>query len=66
METAVVKTQDGKDYNRFGEEVIPCAGCGAPTTMTGTKLCDGCHSAVHFLALPHWVQDNLRRYKAAR
>ncbi len=26
---------------------VPCVYCGVPTTYTGTKHCDPCHSAVY-------------------
>ncbi len=43
METEIVKTENGKDYNKFGEEVITCVICREnKTTMNGTKLCDYC------------------------
>lgn len=43
MDTHIVKVENGKSYNRFGEQVIDCkTGCGRKTTMTGTKLCDFC------------------------
>ena len=43
MDTQVVKEHEGKKYNRYNEQVIPCAICGEGTTMTGTKQCDRCH-----------------------
>jgi len=42
MDVTIVKTENGKDYNCYDEEVIACGLCGAGTTMTGTKRCDRC------------------------
>lgn len=42
METKIVKIENGKNYNKFGEEVVECKSCTSNTTMTGTKLCDKC------------------------
>lgn len=43
MDTEIVKTENGKDYNRFGEEIITCIICNKEkTTMLGTKKCDIC------------------------
>ena len=28
--------------DRFGRETVPCGTCGEPTSMLGTKRCDGC------------------------
>lgn len=45
MDTHIVKNKDGRAYNQYDEEVISCVGCGRPTTMTGTELCDYCFNA---------------------
>lgn len=43
MDTKIVKIEDGKNTNRYGQEVIACENnCGRLTTMTGTGLCDFC------------------------
>lgn len=46
MNTTIVQRKDGKAFNEWGQEVIPCdARCGKLTTMitmTGTGLCDAC------------------------
>ena len=43
MNLFTVKTENGKNYNSDGQQVIKCStGCGELTTMTGTKLCDYC------------------------
>jgi hypothetical protein len=36
-------------FNTFGEEEVPCETCGALTTKTGTKRCDGCWEVEHRL-----------------
>lgn len=33
---------EGRNLDRFGQEIIKCTLCGNPTTMLGTKLCDRC------------------------
>lgn len=43
MDTRIVETKDGKNYNQFGEQVISCAICDEGTTMLGTEHCDRCH-----------------------
>lgn len=45
METQIAFEKDGKNYNKFHEEIIKCKSCGNPTTMLGTKLCDHCWNA---------------------
>ena len=48
MNTNIVKTVDGKDYNRDGEEVIDCrTGCQTKRTMTGTDFCNRCWEDDH-------------------
>ena len=43
MDTNIVRTVAGKDYNRYNQEVITCIICNTnKTTMTGTKKCDRC------------------------
>lgn len=43
MDTDIVASSIGHDYNKFGETVINCRmGCGRKTTMLGTKLCNPC------------------------
>ena len=44
MNTNIVKTEDGVDYNNYDQPVMTCKneGCNELTTMTGTQLCDGC------------------------
>lgn len=43
MDTLIVKTKDGKDYNQFGDIVIVCELCKIhKTTMIGTKRCNWC------------------------
>lgn len=43
MDVQIVKERDGKKYNKFDQQVIPCAICGDGTTMLGTEQCDRCH-----------------------
>lgn len=43
METIIVRTTNGKNYNAYNEQVIPCTICGEGTTMLGTQHCDRCH-----------------------
>ena len=43
MDTNEVEIVDGKKYNKFGQQIIRCAICGDPTTMTSTEHCDRCH-----------------------
>ena len=71
METTIIYSKDNKNYNRYGEEVVFCKNCGAPTTMTGTKLCDGCWEAErHYffegLAENRKSKKSLRDYFAAK
>lgn len=44
MDIEVARVEDGRRFNRFGEEIIGCKWCGEPTTMLGTKCCDGCYN----------------------
>ena len=52
MDTEIVKSKDGKDYNRFNEEVIICNLCYKnKTTALATKRCDSCwelESRIHY------------------
>lgn len=43
MDVQIAKEVDGKKYNKYGHQVIPCAICGEGTTMLGTQHCDRCH-----------------------
>src|SRR5699024_8480937 len=46
MNTEIAYEKNGKQFNRFHQEVIDCqVGCGRKTTMTGTGLCDFCWEA---------------------
>ena len=43
MDTEIVVTIDGKQFNKYGQQVIDCSRrCGNKTTMLLTKLCDAC------------------------
>lgn len=42
MNVTVARVEDDRKFNAWGEEIISCGICGGPTTMTGTKRCDGC------------------------
>lgn len=42
MDTTIVKMVDGVNFNKSGQEIIPCKFCNAETTMLGTELCDPC------------------------
>lgn len=50
MDTQIALHKDGINYNKFHEEIIKCKSCGNPTTMKGTKLCDGCWNAKGILS----------------
>lgn len=43
MDTDIVISVGGQNFNRFKQEVIPCKTCGRSTTMLGTKQCDRCY-----------------------
>lgn len=43
MDINCVKEINGKKYNQFDQEIIPCAICGKGTTALGTRHCDRCH-----------------------
>ena len=44
MDTQIVKTENGKDFNQFGDEVITRKLCETNmTTATGTERCDRCY-----------------------
>lgn len=53
MDIQIVKTENGKNFNAQGEEVIPCIICNQGTTMTGTEQCDRCYE------LDSRIRDNL-------
>ena len=42
MDTEIVKETDGKKFNQYDQQVIPCIICNNPTIMLGTELCDRC------------------------
>ena len=43
MDIQIVKEREGKKYNKFDQQVIPCVICGDGTTMLGTEQCDRCY-----------------------
>lgn len=44
MDIEVAHRNGGKEFNRFGEEIITCIVCRKhKTTMLGTKMCDNCY-----------------------
>lgn len=61
MNLEVAQIKDGKKYNRFGEEIIECELCGAPTTMQGTKRCNPCWELGSAIAMRPEVAKKLVR-----
>jgi hypothetical protein len=42
MITEIHHSEDGKDYDQFGQELVDCRLCTGKTPMRGTRLCDRC------------------------
>jgi len=49
-----------RDHPNVTRECVPCQVCGIPTTMLGTKLCNGCWEVksrlMSFLRCPNAIQ----------
>lgn len=43
MDTEIVKEIDGKKFNQYDQQVIPCTICNRPIIMLRTELCDRCY-----------------------
>ena len=63
MDTAIHHTdKEGRNYNKFNEQIIPCAICGKGTTMLGTKHCHRCHELDIRISMDLDIAERLVNY----